>query len=682
MKKRFGKHIAILVLAVLILVAVLSSCSAENPSVILCNVKLDTEESSRSFDDPSYSNNLSECRITYCATYQGSGSCYGDTKGIYVDYDKSKGIVLSQGLWNIDCIWIKEVENEDGSTTQLTIASGSTGSIWVNLNTKSFLIYLDESTGLGSVSIKYNVKCNDNSVNNIRIEYSLSKWESPSSKEEIAITETPEYSVGSDQYSLRVFSLPISNKSVGKYLFVIKVFDTEAQPNALLFTDVLGFMVRGGLTTEINGECFVKKDVSGRNEYIYWDEKPASPPVASGDTNKTNVGGTGNGKLNSVENIENKHIYIINSDGGDNMNLGHTGVEGDNNRIITPDSSATNPVDFGINLNGTNVTLTTANGLDKYSDTYVVIELPSYSELTLFNNNGRGSTAGKEATWAFVNPTPTLFFGPQDRRFESNVVMDGGSLNIVGTNSPSGLSNGDVVFRGPVKTDSDNEATLVWNQTRKQGAINFNSKGGTVVVDGRVRFEASVGFSSWSTSKRDSPYHNTITENTNINVTIKNGATVSVVGDKQTDDRYIDTAYGAYLRCGGNGGTINFHLDKGSIEASGSGSNDESGIRIDDFQNGTINITLKNGSVISSSSGSGLYFKNCGGSTINVMIVSDSPDDTIIGDTITGNGYKIRVGENDNTTVNIIVTNSDGITKKATISNSISSFDKLEFVEI
>ena len=669
MKKRFGKHIAILVLAVLVLFAVLSSCSAENPSVILCNVKLDTEETSRSFDDPSFSNNLSEYRITYRATYQGSGSCYGDTKGIYVDYDKSKGIVLSQGLWNIDCIWIKEVENEDGSTAQQTIASGSTGSIWVNLNTTSFLIYLDKKTGIGSVSIKYNVKCNDNSVNNIRIEYSISKWESPSSKEEIEITETPEYSVGSDQYSLRVFSLPISNKSVGKYLFVIKVFDTEAQPNALLFTDVLGFMVRGGLTTEINGECFVKKDVSGRNEYIYWDENPASPPV-SGKNNKTNVGGTGNGKLNSVKNIENKHIYIINSDGGDNMNLGHTGVEGDNNRIITPKSSATNPVDFGINLNGTNVTLTTANGTH---ETYVVIELPSYSELTLFNNNG--NLAGKEATWAFVNRTP---LAQQDRRFESNVVMDGGSLNIVGTNSPSGLSNGNVVFRGPVATDSDNEATLVLNRTRKQGAINFNSKGGTVVVDGRVSFDASVGFSSWSTSKPGKgKYTNTITEDTNINVTIKNGATVSVVGDKQTDDRYIDTAYGAYLRCGGNGGTINFHLDKGSIEASGSGSNDESGIRIDDFQNGTINITLKNGSVISSSSGSGLYFKNCAGSTINVMIVSDSPDDTIIGNK---KGYKIRV--EDNTTVNIIVTKNDGVTKKATISNSISSFKDLEFVEI
>ena len=261
--------------------------------------------------------------------------------------------------------------------------------------------------------------------------------------------------------------------------------------------------------------------------------------------------------------------------------------------------------------------------------------------------------------------------------------MDGGSLNIVGTASPSDLSNGDVVFRGPVATDSDNEVTLAWNKTRKQGAINFNSKGGTVVVDGRVSFDASVGFSSWSTSKPGKgKYTNTITEDTNINDTIKNGATVSVVGDKQTDDRYIDTAYGAYLRCSGRGGAINFLLDNGFIDASGSGSNDESGIRIDDFKKGTINITLKNGSVISSSSGSGLYFKNCGGSTINVMIVSDSPDDTIIGDTITGNGYKIRVGENDNTTVNIIVTNSDGITKKATISNSISSFEGLEFVEI
>ena len=668
MKKRFGKHIAILVLAVLILVAVLSSCSAENPSVILCNVKLDTEETSRSFDDPSFSNNLSECRITYCATYQGSGSCYGDTKGIYADYDKSKGIVLSQGLWNIDCIWIKEVVNEDGSITQLTIASGSTGSIWVNLNTKSFLIYLDESTGFGSVSIKYNVKCNDNSVNNIRIEYSLSKWESPSSQKEIAITEAPEYSVGNEPDSLRVLSLPISNISVGKYLLVIKVFDTEAQPNALLFTDVLGFMVREGLTTVINGKCFVKKDVSDSNEYIYWDENPASPPV-SGENNKTNVGGTGNDKLNTVENIENNHIYIVNSDGSNNMNLGHTEVAGENNRIVTPKSSATNPVDFGINLNGTDVTLTTANGID---EKYVVIELPSYSELTLFNNNGRGSTAGEKATWAFVNRTP---LAQQDRRFESNVVMDGGSLNIVGPKSPSGLSNGDVVFRGPVATDSDNGATLAWNKTRKQGAINFNSKGGTVVVDGRVSFEASVGFSSWSTSKPGKgQYTNTITEDTNINVTIKNDATVSVVGDKQTNDRFIDTAYGAYLRCSGKGGTINFLLDNGKIIASGSGSDEESGIRIDDFNSGTINITLKNGSVISSSSGSGLYFNNCAGSTINVMIASDLPDASIV-----GNGNKIRV---ENSTVNIIVTTNNGVTKKATISESISSFEGLEFVEI
>ena len=667
MKKRIGKHIALLVLAVLILVAVLSSCSAETPSVILCNVKLNTEETSRSFDDPSFSNNLSECRITYCAKYQGSGSCYGDTKGIYVDYDKSKGIVLSQGLWNIDCIWIKEVENEDGSTTQLTIASGSTGSIWVNLNTKSFLIYLDESTGFGSVSIKYNVKCNDNSVNNIRIEYSLSKWESPSSQKEIAITEAPEYSVGNEPDSLRVLSLPISNISVGKYLLVIKVFDTEAQPNALLFTDVLGFMVREGLTTVINGKCFVKKDVSDSNEYIYWDENPASPPV-SGENNKTNVGGTGNDKLNTVENIENNHIYIVNSDGSNNMNLGHTEVAGENNRIVTPKSSATNPVDFGINLNGTNVTLTTANGIN---ETYVVIDLPSYSELTLFNNNGRGSTAGKEATWAFVNLTP----GGKYRRFESNVIMDGGSLNIVGTNSPSGLSNGDVVFRGPVATDSDEWNTLLYNKTRKQGAINFNSKGGTVVVDGGVRFEASVGFSSWSTSKPGKgQYTNTITEDTNINVTIKNDATVSVVGDKQTNDRFIDTAYGAYLRCSGKGGTINFLLDNGKIIASGSGSDEESGIRIDDFNSGTINITLKNGSVISSSSGSGLYFNNCAGSTINVMIASDLPDASIV-----GNGNKIRV---ENSTVNIIVTTNNGVTKKATISESISSFEGLEFVEI
>ena len=56
------------------------------------------------------------------------------------------------------------------------------------------------------------------------------------------------------------------------------------------------------------------------------------------------------------------------------------------------------------------------------------------------------------------------------------------------------------------------------------------------------------------------------------------------------------------------------------------------------------------------------------------MIASDLPDASIV-----GNGNKIRV---ENSTVNIIVTTNNGVTKKATISESISSFEGLEFVEI
>ena len=113
------------------------------------------------------------------------------------------------------------------------------------------------------------------------------------------------------------------------------------------------------------------------------------------------------------------------------------------------------------------------------------------------------------------------------------------------------------------------------------------------------------------------------------------------------------------------------------INTSGSGIDDESGIRIDNYYNGNINITLKNGAYINSDKGSGLYFNNCSGSVINLMIASDNPNDTVI-----GLKNKIRIG--DNTSVNIYITDSSGNTRKAiaTQNTNITDFDTLVFTSI
>ena len=250
------------------------------------------------------------------------------------------------------------------------------------------------------------------------------------------------------------------------------------------------------------------------------------------------------------------------------------------------------------------------------------------TEMTLYNYD-KVNESPNSATWAHMHETPypgifnTYYFS---RRFESNVTMSGGKLNIVGNKSPSNTSNAGIIFKGPVATDSDNTFTLLTNDFRKQGAINFNSNGGTVIGDSNVTFNAAVSFSSWETNKTSNgdTYKSTITSNTNIDIEIKNGASINVQGDEQPDIRYKDTAYGIRLICNenetGKNGTINITLDDGKIIPSGSDS-PEAGIRIDNYK-GNINIEIKNNSSITVSNGYGIHLNNCTGK-INIT-VSDS----------------------------------------------------------
>ena len=394
--------------------------------------------------------------------------------------------------------------------------------------------------------------------------------------------------------------------------------------------------MRGGHTTNLSGECDVIKGTTGKNEYIDWEPDHTKPTE-----NKTiNVGGSSttssgvsqkNKNLNEID-ITNETVIIINKDdNSDSMDLGHIdNVSTD--RVKSPSSSKDNPIKFGINLNGTDVYLTSKDSTKGgVSESSLIINLQKYTEMTLYNYDTVNESPNS-ATWAHMHETPypgifnTYYFS---RRFESNVTMSGGKLNIVGNKSPSNTSNAGIIFKGPVATDSDNTFTLLTNDFRKQGAINFNSNGGTVIVDGNVTFDAAVGFSSWETNKTSNgdTYKSTITSNTNIDIEIKNGASINVQGDSQTDERYKDTAYGIHLLCEENetgtncNGTINIILDNSKIITSDSISSDEAGIRIDNYK-GNINVVIKNNSSITVSNGYGIHLNNCTGK-INIT-VSDS----------------------------------------------------------
>ena len=78
LKRDFFRKCALLVAAALLVVAI-SSCSQER-SLVLCNIKLDVEDASRSFDDVVFNTTLSSPSYTlyYSTVYKGSDkSCYG-----------------------------------------------------------------------------------------------------------------------------------------------------------------------------------------------------------------------------------------------------------------------------------------------------------------------------------------------------------------------------------------------------------------------------------------------------------------------------------------------------------------------------------------------------------------------------------------------------------------------------
>ena len=111
MKKNTQNTFKTLFFAVIfILIIVISSCTDTNSSPVLCNVKLDYDNS-RDFSKPSLISKLKDTTLFYKAIYLGSGSSYG-AESDFVEYPKG-GLILSQGLWKIDCEW--RYNNEDSN---------------------------------------------------------------------------------------------------------------------------------------------------------------------------------------------------------------------------------------------------------------------------------------------------------------------------------------------------------------------------------------------------------------------------------------------------------------------------------------------------------------------------------------------------------------------------------------
>ena len=602
MGKAIGKARYLIVISI-ILIAVLSSCEVENNSMELCKVKLGYD-SSRSFSDTTFSSKLDNSLLTYKATYMGKGQSYGSTLG-YSSYP-TEGLVLSQGPWVIDCKWMK------GKTL---IAEGTTREIWVNLNTKSLLVYLEENEGKGSLLLdSYKVKNTDSSVTAVSFAFEIRKWDSGQFS-----TLSPESTIsyGTESDYIKTCRLEADNLDAGQYILAVNVYNGDTQTSSnLLFTDVIGFTVREGHQTKVSGECEVKSGV----KYIEWEPNPSNPSSTNGNVVVAANGNENTGTTIDLTTgaIQNETIYILQEDkktdgtGTGKIDLGHQEGNITSNRILTPvPDPDTNVNAFAIDMNGTDVTVSSPVAYDLPSKTVentTIVQLNERITMNLFNSSA------DSARWG-VSKFPWL---STRTRIDANVKLNGGTLNVIGNGDSENISKGAIEFLGPTKDDS------ITTAYQKQGAVNMEGVGGKVVLDGEVTVKGLLGISSFASGSTNSaltgdPIYVDITA---IKSKIVAEAAKKLAGYQQ------ETSYGIYLKCSGNGGTINIVLDGATITAKGSGENiSESGIRIDDFS-GNINITIKNGSTISSEVGNGLYFSNCTG---EINITLDNTNNSVTG---------------------------------------------------
>ena len=87
--------------------------------------------------------------------YKGSGKFYSNLLGEGYHKIPTEGIVVSQGLWEVQAIFSSDGEKSaytDTDEETATLPGGTSGVIFINLSTQSISVKLDEGTGSAVIS--------------------------------------------------------------------------------------------------------------------------------------------------------------------------------------------------------------------------------------------------------------------------------------------------------------------------------------------------------------------------------------------------------------------------------------------------------------------------------------------------------------------------------------------------
>ena len=556
---------AVILFSAFFVLQFLTSCSPSSP--VLCKVRLGYDDEARSISavfDP-----LDNYTVYYRSIYRGS-----DIKNSYGDMSQnqtfnrltSNGIILSQGLWEIEAIF-KESNVGDTYTPSEGEPIASSGDIFINLNTKSINVRFPSGSGYMKIS-SYNLVDLPSTISITSVTVSVYKYETSSSSFSSSSTVIPitKSNTGETFYSDKIMM------NSGAYYAVLKVKGSESGTERILFTDCIGFVVRDGLTTDISGYCNKYNGPSSGGSFIVKD-----PPGTGGSTN-----------IDDIKEFEGKHFS---SDG--------TYVITDGDYSIVPKKTdnyekvLSNGQDISINMNGNSIF--NSDGENKASFT-----IGSGAELTIINDNEKNS---KKAEVIGFKETPT------EADNNPNFSVNGGTLTL-GSTDPSVEGSIDLKGAPPI---SDSSGT-------KHAAIVLTSKGGTVnlLSPGNGSYvnveETTIGIST----AFDETDKNSGTD-MNININMVN-ASIHVQGDSDE--------YSTGIRLDGkkNGtenykGTINISIKgvgdhKHSIQTSNSddskASIEQSCIYIMNYA-GAINLSFDENAHLLSKYGYAVALVNCTG---------------------------------------------------------------------
>ena len=555
MMKRMESYLSTLKGAAIMLSALLCillfSCSSPQSEICIVSITLE-EEDTRSIT-ASFTP-LSTYTVYYRSIYRGTGVSYGEMS----ETDSFKkltgnGILLSQGLWEIEAVF-KETDCGDTYSPADKEPVASSGNIFINLNTSSIPVSFPEGTdGYLNISSYTLSSVPTSIITKPDVDVSLYCYNEDTSSFSSSSIDIP---VDPDESGN---SFSTSNKrplDAGLYYAKVTVTGTVSSSQKTLFTDVIGFSIRGGLTTVVKGVCS-----------HYNISTTSSVVIVPSESDKTNT-------ENDIRNFESGNF----EDGTTYQLSNNYTMIPDNdypyNKVIDSNKSV------AIDLNG--YALNNVQG-----DQKCYFTVKENSTLSIINSNTKKNPTISKSSEAGVN--------------NASFVVDGGTLNV------GSQESGSVVLKG---TPASEELVNV-DTTKIHAPIEITQNGGTVNLCGNstkneITIEDCVkGIAGVVGEKIDSD--------------LKINIVLDYVAIKSKGKQGISN-YGIYLDGQGKNGKIEIKVgqigDKKTISTSGSSGDGifGYGIYITNFS-GEIKITIDSGGSIESSDGYGIYITDtCTGS--------------------------------------------------------------------